>query len=304
MTVHAFALRRALPRCFRSFLQRCAAAACAAFLFAAALPVHAASSVEVVNVILTSRFLEQERCDNLGLVNIGLLQGLHRGVGVNMRPELSAAQVREIATRYVEINEQLCNALTPMFAEHDAWASNYEKYARSNLSNKAWDEFLADERAVKWAGIAARFRTELIILNNAVDLVLALRPDAFNPDSRQMRGLLLPEKRKLLDDIRRVSLTDDEAKVRLMLATSQDQPAFRAMLPARFNLDSLVIIETKTRQIGLQLVNGYRVHFDELYNHGTRMLLFTTDNKPTGPQLDSTVRTASTQIKALASKYR
>ncbi len=304
MPVHAFALRHAPIRCLRSVLQGCAAAACAALLLAVSLPAHAASSVEVVNIILTSRFLEQERCDNLGLVNIGLLQGLHRGVGVNLRPELSAAQVREITTRYVEINEQLCNALTPMFAEHDAWATNYDKYARSNLSDTAWDAFLADERAVRWAGIAARFRTELIMLNNAADLVLALRPDAYNPDSRQMRGLLLPEKRKLLDDIRRVALTDDEAKARLMLATSHDQPAFREMLPARFNLESLATIETKTRQIGLQLVNGYRVHFDELYNHGTRMLLFTTDNKPSGPQLDSTVRTATTQIKALASKYR
>ena len=302
MTVPACALRPVLPRCFLDVLCRCLLAACTVLVPGACLPARAASSTEVVNVILTSRFLEQERCDNLGLVGIGLLQGLHRGVGVNKRPELPAHQVREIATRYVEINEHLCEAITPLFADH--WARNYDKYARSSLANTAWDEFLADERAVKWAGVSARFRTELIMLNNAIDLVLALRPDAFNPDSKQMRGLLLPEKRKLLDDIRRVSLTDDEAKVRLMLATSHDQPMFRDMLPARFNLESLATIEAKTRQIGLQLVNGYRVHFDDLYNPGTRMLLFAVEDSARGPKLDTTVRSATTQIKALASKYR
>lgn len=304
MTAPACALRHATPRRLRQLVVRCLLTACAVALPGAALPARAASSTDVVNVILTSRFLELERCDNLGLTNVGLLQGLHRGVGVNQRPELTAAQVREIATRYVEINEQLCEAITPLFAKHEAWAHNYDKYARSNLANQAWDAFLADQHAVRWAGLSARFRTELVMLNKAIDLVLALRPDGFNPDSKQMRGLLLPEKRKLLDDIRRVSLTDDEAKVRLMLATSRDQPMFREMLPARFDLDSLAAIEAKTRQIGLQFVNGYQVHFDELYNPGTRILLFTVDNKPAGPQLDSTVRTATMQIKALASKYR
>ena len=302
--LQSVAPRHRAHRSARQSLRRCLALACTAFLFGAAAPCSAASATEVVNVILTSRFLEQERCDNLGLISIGLLQGLHRGVGVNKRPELSVGQVREIATRYVEINDQLCEAITPLFAEHDTWARSYDKFARSNLSNGVWDTFLADEHAVRWAGISARFRTELIMLNNAMDLVLALRPDAFNPDSKQLRGLQLPERRKLLDDIRRVSLTEDEAKVRFMLATSHGQQKLREMIPARFDLETLAGIEAKTRKIGLHFVDTYHLDFDELFNPSTRLLLFTVENNALQPKLGATVRTATTQLKALASKYR
>ena len=258
----------------------------------------------MVNIILTSRYLEQERCDNLGLVSTQLLQNLNRGVGVNIRPDLSRDQVREIATRYAEINGQLCDAITPILSEHDAWARSYDKYAGSNLANKRWDLFLADERAVKWAGIAAGFRTELIALNKVIDLVLALRPDAFNPHAKPVRDLRMQETRKLLEDVRQVSLTEEEAKVRMVLATMHDQPAFREMIPARFNVESLAAIEAKTRQIGLQFINQYRIHLDDLYDPRTRMALFTVDQSAPEPKLGATVRTATLQIKALASKYR
>ena len=308
MHVHLSAPRhpahRSVRQHLRQGLRQCVAAACTLFALGAALPASAASSTEVVNLILTSRFLEQERCDNLGLVNIGLLRGLHRGVGVNKRAELPAAQVREIATRYVEINDQLCAGITPLFAAHEAWARNYDKFARSNLANGGWDAFLADEHAVKWAGIAARFRTELVMLNNAMDLVLALRPDAFNPDSKQLRELQPAQRRKLLDEIRRVSLTEDEAKVRFMLATAHGQQKLREMLPARFDLDSLAGLEAKTRKLGLRFVGSYNIDFDELYTPSTRLLLFTAEHHALQAQLDLTVRTATTQLKALASKYR
>ncbi len=304
MQVPATAPQRQARPSSRKCLRRCLALACTALLSGAAPPCDAASATEVVNIILTSRFLEQERCDNLGLISIGLLQGLHRGVGVNKHPELSAGQVREITTRYVDINDQLCNTITPLFAEHDSWARSYDKFARANLSNAAWDRFLADEHAVRWAGISARFRTELIMLNNAMDLVLALRPDAFDPDSKHMRDLQLPQRRKLLDDIRRVSLTEDEAKVRFMLATSHGQQKLREMIPARFDLQALATIEAKTRKIGLHFVDAYHLDFDELFNPSTRLLLFTVENKALPPKLGVTVRTATTQLRALASKYR
>ena len=285
-------------------VRRGAAIACFALLSGLAAPSHAASAADVVNIILTSRYLEQERCDNLGLVSTQLLQNLNRGVGVNNRPDLSREQVREIATRYAEINAQLCDAITPLLSEHDAWARSYDKHAGANLANKRWDLFLADERAVKWAGISAQFRTELIALNKVIGLILALRPDAFNPDAKQVRDLRAPETRQLLADIRQVSLTDEEAKLRIMLATIHQQPALRDMIPARFKVESLAAIEAKTRQIGLHFINLHRVHLDDLYDSRTRMLLFTVENKAPEPRLGATVRTATLQIKALASKYR
>lgn len=275
-----------------------------ALLLVGAAPCRAASATDVVNIILTSPYLEQERCDNLGLISTQLLQNLNRGVGVNTRPDLSREQVREIATRYAEINAQLCDAITPLFSEHDAWARSYERYAGATLADKRWDRFLADERAVKWARISAQFRTELIALNNVLDLVLALRPDAFNSDAKQVRDLRGPATRQLLAEIRQVSLTDEEAKVRIVLATMHEQPALRDMIPARFKVESLAAIEAKTRQIGLQFINQHRVHLDDLYDSRTRMLLFTVENKAPEPKLGATVRHATLQIKALASKYR
>lgn len=275
-----------------------------ALLLGVHTPSHAASAADVVNIILTSPYLEQERCDNLGLVSTQLLQNLNRGVGVNTRPDLSREQVREIATRYAEINAQLCEAITPLFSRHDAWARSYERYAVGTLADKGWDRFLADERAVKWARITAHFRTELIALNKVIGLILALRPDAFNPDAKQVRDLRAPETRQLLADIRQVSLTDEEAKLRIMLATIHQQPALRDMIPARFKVESLAAIEAKTRQIGLHFINQHRVHLDDLYDSRTRMLLFTVENKAFEPHLGATVRTATLQIKALASKYR
>ncbi|MFC0250692.1 hypothetical protein [Massilia consociata] len=303
MHVPAFALKQLPLRC-AGLVRPCLAAVHAMCLLGGALPCHAANATMVVNGILTSRFLEQERCDNLGLISAQLLQNLNSGVGVNQRPELSHQQVREIATRYVEINEQLCDAITPVLSGTDAWARVYDKYAGSTLSDKAWARFLADERAMKWAAITAQFRTELIALNSAINLAMALRPDAFNPDAKRLHNLHLPETRKLLADIRRVSLTDEEAKVRFALASLHDQPAFREMLPARFNVVRLAGIEARTREIGLHLVNKHEVHLEDLYNARTRMLLFTRENDALELKLDATIRTATTQIKALVSKYR
>lgn len=300
MTPNMCAPQRRAPR----FISRCLAAAGAMILVGTNTPCSAASAAEVVNVILTSRYLEQERCDNLGLVSRQLLQGLNSGVGVNQRPALAPEQVREIATRYAAINNQLCDAVTPLFSEHDAWARNYDKFAASNLSNKGWDLFLADQRAVRWAGISARFRTELLALNRVIDLVLALRPDAFSPQARQVRELRTPDARRLPDDIRQVSLTDEEARIRLVLATIHEQPALRALIPARFYVEGLAAIEARTRQIGLQFTSQYRVRLDDLYDSRTRVLLFTVENKAPAPKLDATVRLATVKIKALGSMYR
>ena len=305
MPVPAFARERITrPSCFRHFVQRCLGVACALGLMGTALPCSAASATEVVNSILTSRFLERERCDNLGLVSVQLLQNLNGGIGVNKRPELTREQVREITTRYVEINAQLCEAITANFSGQDAWARSYDNYARNALANEGWNRFLADAHAVKWAEITARFRTELLMLNSAINLAVALRPDVFNPDAKRLGELHLPETRKLMQDIRRVSLTDEEAKVRFMLATLRDQQAFRDMIPARLDVERLAGVEAKTRQIGLHFLNKYEVHLDDLYNPRTRMLLFTAENHPLGPKLDATVRTATVQLKALVSKYR
>jgi hypothetical protein len=304
MHVPAFTLRPVTHRRPRGVLRRVLSFACMICLLGTAAPCGAATATEVVNTILTSRFLERERCDNLGLVSPQLLQNLNGGVGVNKRPELGRGQVREIATRYVEINAQLCDAVTIIFSQQDAWARTYDQLAGSNLSNEGWDRFLADKHAVRWAEIAARFRTELITLNSAINLAVALRPDALNPDAKRLRDLHLPETRKLLQDIRRVSLTDEEAKVRFALATLDEQPAFREMIPARLNVGQMAAIEAKTRQIGLHFLNQYDVYLDDLYNPRTRMLLFTVENHEHGPKLNATVRTATTQLKALVSKYR
>ncbi|SFD54483.1 hypothetical protein [Massilia yuzhufengensis] len=278
--------------------------ACATLLLGMASPCQATTASEVVNTLLTSRFLERERCDHLGLVSVQLLQNLNQGVGVNQRPALSRGQVREIATRYVEINAQLCDAVTAVYAGQDAWARSYGKLLGSSLSGNGWDRFLADKHALRWAEISARFRTELITLNGAINLAVALRPDAFNPDTRRLRDLHLPATRKLLQDIRRVSLTDEEAKVRFALATLDEQPAFREMIPARLDINQLAAIEAKTRQIGLHFLDKYDVYLDDLYNPRTRMQLLTVENHEHGPKLAATVRTATTQLKALASKYR
>ncbi|UVW29792.1 hypothetical protein [Massilia sp. H6] len=295
---------RFVRQCLRRYLRSCAACAAALLALGAALPAAAASPAGVVNVILTSRFLEQDRCDKLGLVSIGLLQGLHRGVGVNKHPELTAAQVRQIASRYVDINDQLCNSITPLFAAHDAWARNYGKLARATLTNAGWDAFLADDHAVKWAGIAARFRSELIALNNAIDLVLALRPDAFDPDAKLLRALQPRQRSALRDEIRRVSLTEDEAKLRFLLATAHGQHKLGEMLPERFELGRLAAIEAATRRLGLQFVERYHIDFDELYPPSTRLQLFTAEHPALQPKLDLSVRTATARLKALVSTYR
>jgi hypothetical protein len=247
-------------------------------------------------------------CNDLGLLSTQLFQGLNQDAGRRKRPMLSREQVRDIAARFDEINVQLCAAVTPIHADAGAWARKYARYAVPRPSDKRWDGFLADGLAVKWADVAARFRTELLMLDSVINLELDLRPNVFNPDLKPLRDLNSPESRQLLQDIRRVSLTDEEAKVRFLLVTLHDQKTFREMIPARFDLDSLVRIEAKTRQLGLQLLDKYGVNLDSVVDARTRSLLFTVDRHEHTPQsalkLETAVRTAKAQMEALVATYR
>jgi hypothetical protein len=285
-------------------VRRVLALACTAGALGVCAPCAAARENRVVNTILTSRFLERERCDNLGLVSVQLLAPLHAGAGANQRPGLSREQVREITTRYIEINAQLCDAVTAMFAGQTAWARNYGKLPGAALANEGWERFLNDEHAVRWADIAARFRTELMTLDSAISLAATLRPDAFITDAKRLRALHLPETRRLLSEIRRVSLTDAEAKVRFALATQDTQPGIGGWIPARLDVAQLAAIEAKTRQIGLQLLNKYDLYLEDLYHPGTRLQMLTVDHHEQAKELAAKVRTATAQLKALASTYR
>jgi hypothetical protein len=286
-----------------------ASLAAAAFcVFSMAVPCGAATPNQLVNSILTPHYLDRAMCNDLGLISTQLYQGLNQDAGRKKRPVLSREQVREIATRFDEINVQLCAAVTPIYADAGAWARKYARYAVPSPSDKRWDGFLADGLAVKWADVAARFRTELLMLDSVINLELDLRPNVFNPDLKPLRDMNSPGSRQLLQDIRRVSLTDEEAKVRFLLVTLHDQKTFREMIPARFDLDSLVRIEAKTRQLGLQLLNKYYVNLDSVVDTRTRSMLFTVDRNEHTPQsalkLETAIRIARAQMEALVSSYR
>jgi hypothetical protein len=80
------------------------------------------------------------------------------------------------------------------------------------------------------------------------------------------------------------------------------------MIPARFDLDSLVRIEAKTRQLGLQLLDKYVVNLDSVVDARTRSMLFTVERREHTPQsalkLETAVRIAKAQMDALVSTYR
>jgi hypothetical protein len=80
------------------------------------------------------------------------------------------------------------------------------------------------------------------------------------------------------------------------------------MMPARFDLDGLVRIEAKTRQLGLQLLNRYDVNADALYDTRTRSLLFTMGRNEHTPgsalKPGTAVRTAKAQTDALVTSDR
>jgi hypothetical protein len=284
------------------------AAAAAFCVFSIAAPCGAATPNQLVNSILTPEYLDRAMCNDLGLISTQLYQGLSQGAGKGKRPILSREQVRDIAARFDEINVQLCAAVTPIYSDAGAWARKYARYAVPRPSDKRWDGFLADGLALKWADVAARFRTELLMLDSVINLELDLRPNVFNQDLKPLRDMHSPESRQLLQDIRRVSLTDEEAKVRFLLVTLHDQKSFREMIPARFDLDSLVRIEAKTRQLGLQLLDKYVVNLDSVVDARTRSMLFTVERREHTPQsalkLETAVRIAKAQMDALVSTYR
>lgn len=284
------------------------AAAVAFCVLSIALPCGAATPNQLVNSILTPHYLDRAMCNDLGLISTQLYRGLNQDAGKGKRPILSREQVRDIAARFDEINVQLCAAVTPIYADADAWARKYARYAVPRPSDKRWDGFLADGLALKWADVAARFRTELLMLDSVINLELDLRPNVFNQDLKPLRDMHSPENRQLLQDIRRVSLTDEEAKVRFLLVTLHDQKSFREMIPARFDLDSLVRIEAKTRQLGLQLLDKYVVNLDSVVDARTRSMLFTVERREHTPQsalkLETAVRIAKAQMDALVSTYR
>jgi hypothetical protein len=299
----------------RHVLKRTAAAG-AAWLLGFSLPCGAASANQLVSRILTPAYLDQAMCNDMGAISTQLFYGLRRDAGRNKGQVLSREQVREIATRFDAINVQLCAAVTPIHSDAGAWARKYARYAMpgpsGSLGNgKSWDGFLADGLAVKWADIAARFRTELLMLDSVINLELDLRPNAFDPGQKPLRdphSRENPQLFQLLADIRRVSLTDEEAKVRYLLVTLHERKTFREMIPARFDLDGLARIEAKTRRLGLQLLDKYEVRLEALADAGMRSQLFAIDRgahaRESAARLQTAVRIASEQAGALISRYR
>lgn len=290
----------------RSVRRRALGAAGAAWLLGLAAPCSAVGADRLIDIVLTPAYLQTARCNDLTALSTALFQGLSPDAANNKRPQLSRAQVRDIATRYDEVNTQVCAAVTPIYAGHDGWARKYARVALAKAPDKNWDAFFGDELAVKWAGITAKFRTELLMLDSVIDLELDLLPNAFHADAGQPRDMTSPEMRRLLQDIRRVSLTDEEAKVRFLLASLHEQPRFREMMPARFDVVGLARIEAKTRELGLQLMNRHGVNLDTLVDARTHTLLLTLDELPPKPasKLETAVRTARAQMDALISRYR
>lgn len=269
-----------------------------ACLLGFALPGHAASPADVVHTILTPAYLQQDRCASLGdvLLRPPLLAALPQ--------KLTRAQLRDLATRYDLIHARLCASAAPAIPA-ESWVRVYEKHAPAAPPDWLFERFLADPLAVKWAGIAARLRTELVSLGRIIDLELAIDPRAFNPDATvPAHDLRSPAMRKLMEEILLVSLTREEAKTRFLLATLHAQPTFREMLPARFDIERLARIEAKTRELGLPFIHGYHLRLEPAFDARTRTLMFTDEQAQPGARLDGAIRAATAQVKALAGRYR
>jgi len=285
-------------------MKRCLliATACAALL-ATAIPCHAADADAIVDTLLGTRYLERETCNGLGMIGTQLLQEV-RPQSEGAKPAvLPRAQVREIAVAYDAINLQLCAAVTPLLSDRNAWVRSYARHGKV-LASPRLNAFMADALAMQWAAIAAGLRAELVMLGSVIELELGLRADAFNPGTAPLVDLQSPSMRALLKEIRLVSLTDDEARARFVLATLLEHKSFRDMIPARFDLDRLARIEAKTRRLGLQLVRRYGIDLHAVYDSRTRLLVLSVDERLGVPAVASAVRTASAQVTALAARYR
>lgn len=285
-------------------MKRCLliATACTALL-ATAIPCHAADADAIVDTLLGTRYLERETCNGLGMIGTQLLQEV-RPQSEGAKPAvLPRAQVREIAVAYDAINLQLCAAVTPLLSDRNAWVRSYARHGKV-LASPRLNAFMADELAMQWAAIAAGLRAELVMLGSVIELELGLRADAFNPGTAPLVDLQSPSMRALLKEIRLVSLTDDEARARFVLATLLEHKSFRDMIPARFDLDRLARIEAKTRRLGLQLVRRYGIDLHAVYDSRTRLLVLSVDERLGVPAVASAVRTASAQVTALAARYR
>jgi hypothetical protein len=266
-----------------------------------AVPCSAASVTDIADKVVTSGYLDRERCSDLGLLQMELIGAL-RGPG-NRTHSLAREDVRAIAARYDEINQQLCAAVTPLLSEKEAWIKVYQK--RSVLDDSAWDRFLADEVARRWADIDAKFRTELVMLGRVIDLEMALHEDVFSPGAMDRFDPRSAAMQQLQREIELVSLTEEEAKVRLLLALLHEDKGLREMVPARFELDSLARIEAKTRQLGVQVVRTHRVRLGQLFDTVARGQLGWLDDKTAhNPALNAALRSAKAQIDELAARYR
>jgi hypothetical protein len=277
-------------------------AACAGLL-AAAAPCHAAEADAIVDTVLGTRYLERETCNGLGMIGTQLLQEV-RAQPAGARPAVpTRAQVREIAAGYDAINLQLCAAVTPLVSDRGAWVRSYARHGAA-LASPRLNAFMADGLAMQWAAIAAGLRAELVMLDSVMQLELGLRGDAFNPGTAPLADLQSPRMRALLKEIRLVSLTDEEARARFVLAALLEQKSFRDMIPARFDLERLARIEAKTRRLGLQFVHRYGIDLRTVYDTRTRMLVLAVDERLGVPAVANAVRTASAQVRALAFRYR
>jgi hypothetical protein len=277
-------------------------AACAGLLTTPA-PSCAASADAIVDTVLGTRYLERETCNGLGMIGTQLLQEVRRPSAGGRQAVPTRAQVRAIAAGYDAINLQLCAAVTPLVSDRSAWVRSYARHA-TVLASPRLNAFMADELATRWAAIAAGLRAELVMLDSAIELELALRGDAFNPGTAPLVDLQSPPMRALLKEIRLVSLTDEEARARFVLATLLGHKSFRDMVPARFDLDRLARIEAKSRRLGLQFVRRHGIDLRAAYDTRTRLLVLSIDDRLRPPAVANAVRTASAQVTALASRYQ
>lgn len=277
-------------------------AACASLL-ATAAPCVAAEADAIVDTVLGTRYLERETCNGLGMIGTQLLQEIRAQPAGARPPAPTRAQVREIAAAYDAINLQLCAAVTPLLADRNEWVRSYARHS-AVLASPRLNAFMADKFAMKWAAIAAGLRAELVMLDSVMQLELALRGDAFNPGTAPLVDLQSPRMRALVKEIRLVSLTDEEARARFVLATLLGQKSFREMIPARFDLDRLARVEAKTRRLGLQFVHRYGIDLRTVYDTRTRLLVLSIDDRLRQPAVANAVRTASAQVTDLASRYR
>ncbi|VXB79364.1 hypothetical protein [Massilia sp. 9I] len=290
-----------LPRLSRT---RCRLLAGAALLCYGALPALAASSADLVKHVLTPAYLDRMMCNDVGLLQLNLLNALKRGSPTLRMPAFSDAQIREIGARYDELNASGCAALEPLHRDPRTWERNAEKAGLAATGDARWDRFLADPAAVKWANVVARFRMELVGLESVMRLQLSLRRNIYNPRNKDLPADGDPALRKLEEEVRRVSLTEEEAAMRMVLANAVDLAAMREMLPARYQIDSLVRLEAKTRQIGLQLLERHGLALDRLFDAKMRRQLLVIEDKETGVKLNAVAHAGEREADRLADRVR